>query len=131
MRIVWRVARTIYALFFLAIGISILLSVTIGLVSPPIQPTPQAADFMRALADAQFIDPLLALSFIIGGGSLLFERTAPLGIVLLAPSVAVILGFHVFLSGQYAWGLLVAVYFLFLAYRYRRSFVSLWTCSTE
>jgi hypothetical protein len=129
MRHGWAVARTIYGLFFLTTGLWILLSVTTGIVGAPVQPTPQAAAFMKALDQAGFIDPLLAISYMIGGGSLLFERTAPLGLVLLAPSVAVILGFHLFLSGQYLWGPFVAACFMLLAWRYRRSFEPLWTRS--
>src|SRR3954468_19168754 len=72
-----------------------------GMLGGPGQPTRPAADFMRALDEARFVTPLLAITFTVGGGSLLFARTAPLGLVLLAPPVAVILGFHLFLSGQF------------------------------
>jgi hypothetical protein len=54
-----------------------------------------------------------------------------LGLVLLAPSVAVILGFHLFLSGQYLWGPFVAAWFALLAWRYRRRFAPLWSRSSE
>jgi len=123
----WAAARILYALFFLATGIWILISVSTGALGAPVQPTREAAEFMQALANARFVDPLMAASFVAGGASLLFDRTAPLGIVLLAPSVAVILFFHLFLSGQYVWGPVVAGYLLLLAWRYRSAFLSLWT----
>jgi hypothetical protein len=127
MRSMWTVGRVVYALFFLGTGVWVLLSVATGLLTAPGQPTPAASAFMNALDDAGFVNPMLALSFIAGGGCLLFARTAPLGLVILAPSIAVILGFHLFLSGQYAWGLFVTACYLLLAWRYRRSFTSLWT----
>lgn len=127
MRAAWSTARIIYGLFFLATGIWILVSITTGLLSEPVQPTPAAADFMRALDEARFVNPLLGLSFILGGGSLLFDRSTPLGLMLLAPSIVVILGFHLFLSGQFIWGTMVAAWFLALAWRYRRTYLLLWS----
>jgi hypothetical protein len=122
----WSALRLLYAAFFLLTGIWILVSVTTGLTSPPPQPTRAAADFMRALGATGFMDPLLGLSFVFGGGALLFHRTAPLGLVVLAPSVTVILLFHLRLSGQIAVGLVVAGLFPALAWRYRRALASLW-----
>jgi hypothetical protein len=127
----WTIARIIYGLFFLATGMWILVSITTGLLSAPVQPTRAAADFMHALDEARFVDPLLAVSFVLGGGALLFDRSAPLGLILLAPPVVVILGFHLFLSGQILWGPFVAAWFLAFAWRYRRAFVPLWTHRSE
>src|SRR4051794_27956383 len=123
----WSIARIVYGLFFLATGVWILVALTTGMLGAPVQPTRAAADFMRALDEARFVTPLLAITFTLGGGSLLFTRTAPLGLVLLAPPVAVILGFHLFLSGQFIWGPIVATYFLALAWHFRAAFVPLWT----
>jgi hypothetical protein len=127
----WAWARAIYGLFFAATGAWILVSVTTRLLPAPAQLTRDAAAFMQALADARFIDPLLALSFILGGGLLLCYRTAPAGLVMLAPSLAIILFFHLFLTGQYLWGAFVAAWFLLLAWYYRRAFVDLWSYSHE
>jgi hypothetical protein len=91
--------RSVYGLFFLLTGIWILLTLSTGLTSPPPQPTPAATAFMEALSATGFIDPLLAVSFILGGGSLLVDRTTPLGLVILAPAVTVILLFHLVASG--------------------------------
>jgi putative oxidoreductase len=125
----WAVARGVYGLFFAGTGCWIFVAMATGLLSAPVQPTPEAAAFMRALGEARFVDPLLASSFLLGGGLLLFDRTAPAGLALLAPSVAVILLFHLFLSGQYVWGPFVALWFLILAWHYRRAFLALCTHS--
>jgi hypothetical protein len=127
MRAAWTAGRMVYGAFFLATGIWILVFVATGLLPAPTQPTPEAAAFMAALSRARFVDPMIALSFVAGGGCLLLDRTAPLGLVLLAPPVAVILGFHLFLSGQYLWGPFVAAWFALLAWRYRRRFAALWS----
>lgn len=125
-RYVWPALRIVYGLFFLAMGVW----ATTGIGPRPVQPTRAAADFTQALTDTGFMDPLLGASFLLGGGALLFHRTAPLGIVALAPSVAVILFFHLFLSGQYIWGPFVAAYLAALAWHYRGGFVPLWSYGT-
>ena len=127
----WTALRWLYGLFFLLTGIWILVSVTTGLTSPPPQPTKSAADFMRALGTSGFMDPLLALSFILGGGSLLLDRTAPLGLVILAPPVTVILLFHLFLSGQAAVGLTAAGILLALMWHHRRRLRCLWALPSD
>lgn len=126
-QIFWIALRLLYGLFFLLTGIWIVISVTTAMVGPPPQPTPGAAAFMDALAASGFMDPLIAASFILGGGLLLSSRTAPAGLVVLAPAVSVILLFHLLLSGQAIVGILVAAIFLVLAWHYRRAFVPLLT----
>lgn len=127
---IWLILRIIYGAFFVATGLGVLASI-LGFGSAPEQPTKAAADFMQALTHAQFIDPLLALSFVAGGGLMICNRTAPAGLVLLAPSVAVILFFHLVLSGQYFWGSFVAAYYVLLAWHYRQAFVPLWSYRQE
>jgi hypothetical protein len=48
----------------------------------------------KALTESHFMDPLLAIACLFGGRALLSRRTAPLGIAILAPVVAVIFLFH-------------------------------------
>jgi hypothetical protein len=43
--------------------------------------------FQKALTASHFMDHLLALACVFGGGVLLIRRTAPLGIAMLAPVV--------------------------------------------
>jgi hypothetical protein len=118
--------RSLFGLFFFSTGMWILVSVTTGLTRPPAQPTPGAAAFMDALSATGFMDPLLALSFILGGGFVIFDRSAPLGLVILAPAVLVILLFHLVLSQQILVGITVAGVFLVLAWLYRGRLACLW-----
>lgn len=123
--LIWPALRIIFGLFFLLMGLWAVSS-SFGLGSPPEQPTKAAADFTSALTNSGFMDPLMGVSFIVGGGALLLRRTVPLGLVVLAPSVAVILFFHLVLSRQYLWGPFVAAYFLALAWHHRRQLEPLW-----
>ena len=125
-RLAWDVLRWLYGLFFLLTGVWIILSVSTGFTSPPPQPNARAAAFMQALSATGFIDPLLAFSFILGGGALLSRQTVPLGLVVLAPSVAVILLFHLVLSHQLPVGLVVAALWFALAWRERDRLSCLW-----
>ena len=125
LELVWTGFRIVFGLFFLSMGLWAVSS-AFGFVSPPQQPTKAAADFSDALTKTGFMDPLLGASFIFGGTALTLRRSAPLGIVMLAPSVAVILLFHLFLTGQYIWGSFVAAYFLALAWHHRGRLVPLW-----
>ncbi len=121
------VVRIVYGLFFLAIGLAILAWLVTGVGSAPTQPNPAAQAFTDALSRSRFIDPLLAISYVVGGAALLRDRTAPLGLVVLAPSVAVITLFHFLLSSQWPIGLAVASVFGVLALAYRQRLSALWT----
>ena len=127
----WTAMRFGYGLFFLLSGIAILLSVATGWPGAPAQPTPEAQAFTDALAASGFVDPLLGAVCAAGGASLLIDRTAPLGIVLLAPPVAIILFFHLTLSGQYIWGPAVAAGLAALAWRYRLRLSALWSADSH
>ncbi|HSQ94669.1 MAG TPA: hypothetical protein VLM18_01040 [Croceibacterium sp.] len=94
-----------------------------------VQPTASAQEFTDALSASGFIEPLLAAAYGAGGGVLLFDRSAPLGIVTLAGPVAVILFFHLTLSGQYIWGPAVAATLAALAWHYRLRLETLWSAS--
>lgn len=122
---IWVALRIFFGLFFLLMGLWAVSS-AFGFAEPPEQPTKAAAAFTDALTKSGFMDPLLGISFILGGAALLARRTAPLGIVMLAPSVAVILFFHLFLSGQYIWGCFVAAYFVALVWHLRAGLSPLW-----
>jgi putative oxidoreductase len=119
-------ARWVFGLFYASTGIAIACYVLFGVGTPPKQPTLAATAFTEALSQSGFIDPMLAVVYILGGLALLRERTAPAGIVLLAPVVSVIFCFHLVLSGQWIWGTVNFLWLLALAYAYRASFVPLW-----
>jgi hypothetical protein len=119
-------ARWIFGVFYAMTGFAVALHTLFGVGSPPAQPTLPATAFTEALTRSGFIDPLMALTYICGGLALLWARTAPMGIVLLAPAVSVIFCFHLALSGQWIWGSLNMLWLLALAYAYRSSFTPLW-----
>ena len=119
------VARWIFGVLYAGTGL-VITSGFLGLAAPPPQPTPAAAAFTHALTQSGIVDPLLTLTYLVGGIALLRDKTAPIGIILLAPAVAVIFLFHLALSGQWIWGTLNLVWLLALAWQYRSAFRPLW-----
>lgn len=124
-------ARVVFALFYFSTGVAIALFLLFGLGGPPSQPNLAAKAFTDALSQSRFLDPLLALSYLVGGGALLFRRTAPLGLTVLAPVVLVIFTFHLVLSGQWLWGSLNLAWLLVLAWHFRSAFRPLWTYTSR
>jgi hypothetical protein len=121
--------RWIFGLWYLLSGGAWLVTNASGRSVEHHEVTPGAIAFTKALSDSRFMDPLLAVACLLGGGALLIGRTAPLGIAILAPVVVVIFLFHLVLSGNWIWGALNLVWFTGLAWRYRRAFIPLWTYS--
>ncbi len=119
----WMLGRTLFGLFF--IYAAVMVTITYGGMHPP-EATAAARDFTTALDRTGFFNPLLIVSMIVAGLALLFNRTAPLGLILLAPSVVVITCFHWFLTGDYLWGTVWPVWFAVLAWHYRHVFARLW-----
>lgn len=120
------IARVVLGLFYFATGVAIFLHVGFGIGGPPDQPTREAGAFTAALTASHFIDPLISLAYLVGGGALLRHRSAPLGIVVLAPVVLVIFCFHLVLSRQWLWGSVNLAWLLALAWNYRSAFSPLW-----
>lgn len=102
----WTALRWLFGLFFLISGAVMALTL-FGPDSP---------------ASSGLTDRILAVSFIVGGGALLFRRTAPLGIVVLAPAVLVMLFLQFLMKGQVLWGTFAFAAFAALAWRYRSAF---------
>lgn len=121
-----KVLRILYGLFFAATGCLIAVATVMGWPSPR-QPTVVAQAFTDALDASRIINPLLALTYITGGVALAFNRTAPLGIVLLAPAIGTIFFFHLVLTGQVVWGSANALCIALLAWRYRSRLSLLWS----
>jgi len=128
-QILLKAGRWIFGGFYAAVGVWIALSL-LGSASPPPQPTPAAAAFAAALTASGFVDPLLAFDYVVGGLALFARRSAPLGIVLLAPAVVVIFLFHINLSGQWLWGTVNLIWLAALAWGFRAAFSSLWNAPT-
>jgi hypothetical protein len=72
------------------------------------------------------MNPLVCLACLVGGGAMLFRRTTPLGIVILAPLVIIIFCFHMVITKSYLWGALNLVLLAANAWRFRRGFDPLW-----
>lgn len=123
--IVWTALRRFYAFWFFA-GSFVLMShqFTGKPEFPPARPGGQA--LLDAFLASQFLYPLLAASYFVGGAALFRRTTAPLGLAILAAPTAVIVAFHLFISGTPWVGLAVGVIFAVLAWRERERFTGLW-----
>jgi hypothetical protein len=80
----------------------------------------------KAMAESLFMNPLLCLACLVGGGAMLFRRTAPLGIVMLAPLVIIIFCFHMVVTKSYLWGSLNLILLAANVWQFRRRFDQLW-----
>jgi uncharacterized membrane protein YphA (DoxX/SURF4 family) len=111
-------ARIVLGLVFFVFGLNKFL----GFIPQP-PPTGDAAVFFGGLMAAKYMFPLLALIEITAGALLLAGRFVPLALLLLAPIIVNIVGFHLFLAPS---GLPVAIVVLaaeiFLAWAYRAAF---------
>lgn len=108
--------RVLYGAWFAFWGIAPLFG-----VSTPPTTNPEALALLDANRGTFSMD-LAQASFIAGGLALMAGRTAPLGLAILAPTVAWIFLFHVTLTAKYGWGALWFAGWLFLAWRYRDAF---------
>jgi hypothetical protein len=98
------------------------------LMAMPEGTTPASSAFFAALHASGFMLPLLSLSFLIGGLLLLLDRTAPLGMIFLAPPIVVIPLYNALLERQpFTSGPFVVAIELFLAWYYWKRFKPLWT----
>jgi hypothetical protein len=122
----WTGLRWLFALFFFATGLLIVFSLLTGTPGPITQPTAAAAALDRAFHESGIIDPAVAASYLAGGAALAIRRTAPLGLVLLAPAVTIILLFDVVLARLPVPGLAVALVWAVLALRHLAGFRCLW-----
>jgi hypothetical protein len=120
--------RWIAGLFYALIGANGLL----GLIPMPAGTTPAAMAFFSALYASGFMLTLLALSFLIGGLLLLLDRTAPLGLIVLAPPIVVIPLYNWLLEAQpLTSGPFVVAIEVFLAWWYWDRFRPLWNSSSS
>ncbi len=91
--------------------------------SPP-QPSGAAADFMQALDNAGYVMPLVYATQIATGLMLLTRYFIPLGLLLLAPIVANILLYDVFLNqGGLVIGIVIGLIYAFLLFANRKHFL--------
>jgi len=112
------IARILLGLLFAAGGIVALLQ-----LGPQPELEGAAADFMDGLMGSGYFWPFLKIVEIVAGIMLLTGIGVPLALLLLAPIVANIVLFHVFLEpADIAIALVALVLGLYLAYAYRGSF---------
>jgi hypothetical protein len=123
----WTGLRWLFGVFFFSTGLMIAGHLAFGVGKDFVQPTAAAADLYAALHRAGFIDPVLCASYLAGGGALALKRTAPLGLILLAPSVVVIFFFDTFLARLPIPGVLTLAVWGLLALRFLPAYRGLWT----
>jgi hypothetical protein len=120
-RYLWLLARLVFAAWYFGVGV-------IGFISGNQAKDIATAttDLERVMAQTGFLDPLLCLCCTAGGAALFLRRSAPLGLVILAPLVIIIFCFHMMITRDYGWGALNLALFLALAWHFRRGFAPLW-----
>lgn len=125
------VLRWLFGLFYLYVGVSWFVHKLIGKpwVTPPEPPLAKA--ITSTFSASGVVDPFIAPACLVGGALLLVQRTAPLGIAVLAPLVTGIFLFHVFLTGSVVWGSLHLGVLAVLAWLHRSAFRPLWSYSGE
>lgn len=124
---VWRLARYGLAAYFAFVGVAVLLVEAGALPVPRLETEPRASAFLTAMTATGFVNGLLAISFLAAALALCIDRTTPLGLAILAPSIAGIFLFHLLLSGRLWWGSLWLGWWAALAWHYRAGFTGLWT----
>jgi len=119
-------ARWLFAAFYAYIGVAWFSHALFGTPWPEHQETPTAHALTTALTDSGLVDPMIASACLAGGVLLLFRRTAPLGIVVLAPLVIGIFLFHLLLNDNWPWGTFHLAWLAVLAWLHRDAFRPLW-----
>lgn len=113
-----RLFRWAYGGFFLFWGGVGMVGTLFGIGEPPAPPNPESAALMDAI-NQSFLGTLALLTFVAGGTALLFQRTTPLGLMILTPSVAFIFFYHLTLTGSVIWGSIWLAGLLLMAWWYR------------
>lgn len=120
------ITRWIYAAFFLLMGAHSLL-VYAGILPHTDYPgSPEIKAFTEAIFSTGFIGPIMSITYFSSGILMLFNRTAPLGIILLAPFIVVILFTHLMLNGNPAIGIMTASLLGLFAWQYRKAYQPMW-----
>lgn len=127
MHILQALARWLFGLFYAYIGATWFINHFLG--KPTFAPNSNETEAAKALASAitesGFLNPVIAATCLIGGLLLLVRRTAPIGILILAPLVTIIFLFHICLNEPWfywIWGAIQLLYLLALAWLHRRAY---------
>jgi len=124
----WRLLRWLYGGYFILLGAATLLQM-VGLLPEPHWDntmSPPSAAFLDAMLKTGFLIPLIAVVWTASGVALVFRRTAPLGVALLAPVMVNIVLADTLLDTVYLWAFAHAAPLVLLAWRYRSGFRGLW-----
>jgi hypothetical protein len=120
------ILRWIYALLFLLIGARSLLVIA-GLLPISEYPgSPEARAFAEAIFAKGFISPLMSITFFVSGILIIIKRTAPFGLILLAPFILAILLTHLMFEPNPIFGILIALLWFTFALRFRKAFQPMW-----
>jgi hypothetical protein len=129
--IVWRLIRCLYGAYFFFLGVSSALEM-IGVMPEPHWDqymSAASAAFLAALEATRFIMPLIVFTWVASGLAFMFDRTAPLGVVLLAPVIVNIFLADTLLDTEWLWATAHALPLLALAWHYRSAYRALWNYS--
>ncbi len=115
------VLRSLQGLIFLVFGLNGFLHFL------PMPPLPaDAGEFMGAMAKTGYMLSLISGSQVVAGAMLLLGLYVPLALVILAPVIVNIIGFHIFLAPSgLPLAIVVALLEAILAWRYREAFYPL------
>ena len=127
MKTTLKLVRYLFAAFYVLIGIQTALALLGIIPMPDFDLSPRNAAFQAALGETGFIVPIMALVFVASGVLMFFQRTAPLGIVLLAPFVVVIFFTHLMLDGSPIWGTTHLALLALFAWQFRSAYRPLWS----
>lgn len=127
----WRLLRWFYGGYFILLGVATELEMLGLLTEPHWDRTMSAgsAAFLEAMLNTGYLIPLIALVWMASGVAFLFQRTAPLGVALLAPVMVNIVLADTMLDSVYLWAAAHAAPLILLAWRYRSGFRGLWNYS--
>ena len=118
--------RWVYALLFLLIGARSLLVIAGVLPSSEYPGSLEAKAFAEAIFSKGFVSPLMSITFFVSGILIIIKRTAPFGLVLLAPIVLSILLTHLMFEPNPLFGIFIASLWALFAWRFRKAYQPMW-----
>ena len=118
--------RWVYALLFVLIGARSLLVIAGFMPASEYPGSPEAKEFAEAIFSKGFISPLMSITYFVSGILIIIRRTAPLGLVLLAPFVLSILLTHLMYEPNPFFGILIALLWILFAWRFRKAYQPMW-----
>lgn len=120
------ILRWIYALLFFLIGARSLLVMAGLMPSPEYSGSPEAKAFAEAIFSKGYISPLMAITYFVAGILIIIKRTAPLGLVILAPFIVSILLTHLMFEPNPIFGIIIALLWVLFAWRFRKTYQPMW-----